>query len=747
MTEFLTEFHDYFTKQRIKMIDKALDSLLCMGCAACDAACPHDAIEMKMGGGKLSNHPVVNPQKCTSCEACLKVCAVLAHDKPNYDRPEAFAVWASDEIRASKSSSGGVFPVLAKYFLDTGGVVCGAAFVSSGGDLPRLEHIIITSADELPRLQGSKYIQSDTSSVLEPIKKSLRSGQKVLFVGLPCQVAGLKQYLKKDYEHLLTLDLICHGVPSYELWARYMKERFGDEHFVDVNFRDKINGWRGALTITTTTTTTTTRSADDDEYMTAFLKNLGINQACFSCKFCSFPRMGDITIGDFWGVANWDASLDDKKGTSLIFLNNQKGANVFESVKSEFKLVKQAPFEVACSSNLNLHRPSIPHQNYELFWRLLERGYSVARAVDICVKDKCDFAIYNFWWGMNYGANLTAYALQEAIWELGYIAKTIQLAFGGDWQKQFGAIFGKKYLYLTRPHDFESLELAQYDFGGLIFGSDQVIRPDFGGDLRNKMISLCLGLDQRRLMISASYGQNLKDFLNNKSSAKLRTFYNTAFASFDYISHREQSGVEITKKVFAQDAEFIIDPVFLIDRVKYEQIAQNNLTALPNDFIVAYILDDNDEYKPVFERLKKYFGVPCVLLKPQQNLSTETFLALFSKAKFILTDSFHGVCFSLIFNKNFFALRNQWRGDERFENLINIFNIDKNFAFGIKDFESKDIEQIDFERINNIIATHRATSLERLKTALDGRNTNESAKFGKIAMSAMVASNIQIAQK
>ena len=193
------------------------------------------------------------------------------------------------------------------------------------------------------------------------------------------------------------------------------------------------------------------------------------------------------------------------------------------------------------------------------------------------------------------------------------------------------------------------------------------------GELRNKMISLCLGLDQRRLMISASYGQNLKDFLNNKSSAKLRTFYNTAFASFDYISHREQSGVEITKKVFAQDAEFIIDPVFLIDRVKYEQIAQNNLTALPNDFIVAYILDDNDEYKPVFERLKKYFGVPCVLLKPQQNLSTETFLALFSKAKFILTDSFHGVCFSLIFNKNFFALRNQWRGDERFENLINIF--------------------------------------------------------------------------
>ena len=676
---------------------------------------------------------------------------MLAHDKPNYDRPEAFAVWASDEIRASKSSSGGVFPVLAKYFLDTGGVVCGAAFVSSGGDLPRLEHIIITSADELPRLQGSKYIQSDTSNVLEPIKKTLRSGQKVLFVGLPCQVAGLKQYLKKDYENLLTLDLICHGVPSYELWARYMKERFGDEQVLDQTFRDKDAGWSASAHMGTITTEKRQikQLAWQDAYLRAFYNNLSLNNACFSCKFSTLPRIADITMGDFWGVREWREELDDIKGTSVILINNQKAGEYINKVKEQFILFEPAPLEVVPRANPNLIRPSIPHRNYGLFWRLLSQGYSVEKSVEICLDDKCDFAIYNFWYVGNYGASITAFALQRLLWDMGYSNKYVNLVFNDEWHSSFAGVFARKYLDLSAPYTKDGLKVAQYNFKSFLFGSDQVLRPEYHFDHRKYILEHFLGLNQRRLMISASYGQNAKTFGQNQIGRILRDYYNTFFASFDYISHREENGVEVTREYFGMDSEFVLDPVFLVDYKHYDEIIANNKVELPKKFGLFYLLYEKDEplYQKAIAYLKEQYGIPIVLLKPSQNLSVDTFLALFKGCEFVLTDSFHGVCFSIIFGKNFYCIEDEARGGDRFASLKVLLGLEEHCLAKPDDIVGRDIKAIDFERINSIIATHRATSLERLKTALDGRNTNESAKFGKIAMSAMVASNIQIAQK
>lgn len=701
------------------MIDKTLPKELCCGCFACEAACPFDAIDMSKKG---FYNPVVN-EKCTQCELCVKTCPVLKSTSDNFSKPRAYAILASDEIRASGSSSGGVFPVLAKHFLSRKGYVCGAAFTrqNPSDKLPQLKHIIINNEKDLPLLQGSKYLQSDLSGVYEKIKELLVSGKEVLFSALPCEVAGLRKYLKKPFANLFCLDIICHGTPSYDIWAKYMKEEHKGEYLNSIDFRDKIHGWRGELTITTTTTR---KSASEDIYMRAFLNNLSINSACLSCKFSTFARSGDITMGDFWGVASWDKSLDDTKCTSLIFLNSPKGEELFDELKTSFKVVKEAPFEIARRSNLNLNRPSIAHQNYRLFWQLINSGASLKKAVEVCLDDVCDFGIYNFWFSNNYGASLTAFALQQLIKERGYTSKILNFGFDEAWHKSFGAKFAKKYLDLSKPYDLKSLELGQYNFKALAFGSDQVIRPDFGGELRGRILLSFLGLNQQKLMLSASWGQNFNEFSKNPAGKKLRKLFSVALNSFDYLSFREASGVDIAKGFFDLASDFMIDPVFMLEKAKFEDIANDDKTKLPPKYILAYLLDDYSDKNELFESLKARYNMPVVLLTLSGSCPVELFLKAIINSHLVVTDSFHGFCFALIFNKNFFAIKEKhWRGDERFDNIKAIIKQESNFFSSVQEIiNSKALPEADFEAINSSLAPVIANSKKLLDFALGGEH-------------------------
>ena len=242
----------------------------------------------------------------------------------NLKAPKCYAAMASDEIRLNKSSSGGIFTLIANEVLKNNGIVVGASFDEG----ETVNHIIVDNYKDLEKLKGSKYVQSNINDIYKKIKQYLDKNIKVLFTGTPCQIAGLKSYLSKEYENLMTIDIVCHGVPSPMVFRKYLKEKFGNStQIVDINFRDKINGWSSSDLIITFQAHDFTVSEKDkeNEYITAFLKNYILRKSCFNCPFQKLPRQGDITIGDFWKIQKYDENLDDKKGTSVVLVNNKKG--------------------------------------------------------------------------------------------------------------------------------------------------------------------------------------------------------------------------------------------------------------------------------------------------------------------------------------------------------------------------------------------------------------------------------------
>ena len=381
----------------------------CSGCGACVSICPKNAITM-VPNTEGFLFPVVNPEKCINCNLCAKVCPVNNVDTSNSKTPEAFAVQANDEIRL-KSSSGGVFTVLALYILKQGGYVCGAGFDDSG----KICHQIISNENDLKLLQGSKYVQSVIGNTYKEVKNLLGSENLVFFTGTPCQVAGLKSFLGRNYDNLITADLICHGVPSPKVFQKYIAELVPqDEKFKNTVFRDKnLGGWENQVITTHTSNQALSSSTAQDDFMRAFLGNISLRGSCSNCPFQSIPMQGDVTLGDFWGINNYDPGLNDGKGTSLLLINNPKGKQIIKNIEDEFKTIVNMPLKAALASNPHLTNFGLfKNANRKLFFELLDKK-TLKECNSLCLDDICDYLIINFWWGLNYGANLTAYAIQE----------------------------------------------------------------------------------------------------------------------------------------------------------------------------------------------------------------------------------------------------------------------------------------------------------------------------------------------
>lgn len=282
-----------------------IEDIECSGCGACFNICPHKAIDM-VADAEGFLFPKINTDKCINCGLCAKVCPVL---HPNYDNQkslECFAAMADDKLR-SGSSSGAVFPLLAQTVLEKGGYICGAAFAD---DKLSVEHILINKSSDLIKLKGSKYLQSNTKDCYRQIRSLLQAGRTVLFTGTPCQVAGLKGFLQKNYENLLCVDIICHGTPSPKVYRKYISELGLKGKLQEVNFRNKKYGW-GTINSVTIATSEDEYSclAKDDIFMQVFLKNLCLRKSCGQCPFNKMPRQGDLTIGDFWGVRAYKKTM------------------------------------------------------------------------------------------------------------------------------------------------------------------------------------------------------------------------------------------------------------------------------------------------------------------------------------------------------------------------------------------------------------------------------------------------------
>ena len=347
---------------------KIKDEDRCSGCGACSQICPKGAIAMGTDENGFL-YPEINAGKCVLCGLCLKKCINENPVYENSNEPECYAVMASDEIRMA-SSSGGMFTLAAKNILDKGGFVCGAAYRNDFS----VEHIIINQKEELSKLRGSKYIQSHTDGVYKQIKKLLESGKPVLFSGLPCQIAGLNSFLGKKYDNLYNIELLCHGITSFKVFEKYRKDVLEGKKLTDLQFKSKKPwGWRSGINAEFADGSTYSVPSKSDPYFIAFNKSISSNGACAKCRSNVLPRQGDLMIGDFWGISKKDPEMYDNKGTSIVLVNSEKGARLFEELKPLMKKCKREPLSIALDNNKAIIRPYASHKNRNQFFEYLDR--------------------------------------------------------------------------------------------------------------------------------------------------------------------------------------------------------------------------------------------------------------------------------------------------------------------------------------------------------------------------------------
>lgn len=312
-----------------------IDKTNCCGCHACYNRCPQKCISMRSDDEGFW-YPIVNSKECINCGLCEEVCPILS--KPIVkNHPTAYACQNKDDQIRQQSSSGGVFTIVAASVLANHGVVFGAGF---DGEFNVL-HSSVDSLDSLSNFRGSKYVQSCIGDTYEQANNFLKQGRQVLFSGTPCQIAGLKSYLGKDYEGLVCLDIICHGVPSPLVWQQYRSELGNNNELEFINFRDKTFGWkRFSLRFTYQNDGEYLKDLHSDKFMQGFLKNVYLRPSCYKCSFKTLARESDITLADFWGIENILPKFDDDQGTSLIIVNSNKGKKIFLAAADKMKYEK-----------------------------------------------------------------------------------------------------------------------------------------------------------------------------------------------------------------------------------------------------------------------------------------------------------------------------------------------------------------------------------------------------------------------
>jgi coenzyme F420-reducing hydrogenase beta subunit len=355
-----------------KNIQEISDTKQCYDCALCGDICHTSAISF-FPDDEGFMYPKVNDDLCTMCTECYRKCPVNNdYELQNFLHPEVYAAWHKDEQVVSKSTSGGIFTAIAEHIFENGGVVYGAQF----NDDMTLSHAKASNLEEMQKMRGSKYLQSNAEGIYNDMKSELKTGKPVLFVGLPCQTAGAKTYFKK-YKNLVLVDIVCHGINSpgvFNEYKNYIENKYNDK-IKSFSFREKKHSWMNPeVEISFRHSKTIKKPLSLDPFYSGYRKHLYVRECCFECKYTKEQRIGDITIGDFWGVPQ---EFYNNNGTSLVLVNSQKGQEVYKAISQNI-VSHQSSFEIAKQKNPQLYKPSsISEKNRlmrEEFFRMLHKG-------------------------------------------------------------------------------------------------------------------------------------------------------------------------------------------------------------------------------------------------------------------------------------------------------------------------------------------------------------------------------------
>ena len=304
---------------------------LCCGCTACYSACPKNAIRMvRDNEGFL--YPEVDREKCVNCGMCKKVCPILNKAKLNEFKPKAYLFQNSNEEIRKDSTSGGIFTAIGEFVIKNNGIVYGATF----DDNFVVNHIGVESTYELCKFRKSKYVQSNQNNCFKEIKQYLDNGKLVCYSGTPCQVGGLRTYLRKDYENLILVDIMCHSVPSplvFEKYKGYILKKMNANKILNINFRDKNKyGYKYSMMTVETDNGIYSQGIDTDPYLRAFFSDVSVRPSCYNCHFKTMKRVSDLTIWDCFNINEIDKSFDDDKGTTRVLVQSEKGEKLLENL-------------------------------------------------------------------------------------------------------------------------------------------------------------------------------------------------------------------------------------------------------------------------------------------------------------------------------------------------------------------------------------------------------------------------------
>lgn len=344
----------------------------CCGCSACVDICPQNAITIK--DTLRAYNAMIDEDKCVNCGACTKVCQQV--NRVEMVKPiEWHQGWSEDKIIRMNGSSGGACGALSKTFVQIGGSVCSCVFRDGKFGFAFTEDLA-----KLDQFAGSKYVKSNPTGVYKSLRRRLQCGEKVLFIGLPCQVAAMKNFVGENLQaNLYTADLICHGTPSPNLLKLFLRQYGCNlDKIQDIRFRikDKFQIYEGLKSITTTGVT--------DKYLIAFLNSLIYTANCYSCQYAKAERVSDLTLGDSWGTSI--AREERKRGISLILVQTEKGAALLKKTGLHLECVD---IENAIKNNHQLYEPSHAPQMRDFFFKKIENGKKFNRLVFQCFPKTC----------------------------------------------------------------------------------------------------------------------------------------------------------------------------------------------------------------------------------------------------------------------------------------------------------------------------------------------------------------------
>lgn len=304
----------------------------CSGCTACANICPTECIQM-LEDEEGFKYPVVNQLKCTNCHLCENVCPILNNSKLK-GNTRVFAVQNKNDDIRKKSSAGGFFATVAEYVLLHDGIVFGAGF----DEELTVVHKYVETKEQWNNsgLCGSKYVQSELGNSFKKVREFLDAGKMVCFSGVPCQVAGLRSYLGKEYENLILIDLVCHGVPSLKLFRKYLNHcstKYGSR-VTAVNFRDKSYGYSSPnMKLYLANGKTKDQTSDVKSFLRAFFRGISSRPSCYNCSFKTVTRVSDFTLGDCQNIGMFNENMDDDKGTTIVYIHSLKGLNIFNNIR------------------------------------------------------------------------------------------------------------------------------------------------------------------------------------------------------------------------------------------------------------------------------------------------------------------------------------------------------------------------------------------------------------------------------